>query len=493
MRRRHFLKLAASAAALPAARWFGPAPAAAACPGPKDPRYLFVVTAWGGASVHESFLPTLESEVSTPELARELACYPERQVAQPPGSELRCVKRLTGLRWLDVDYDLTTFLERHGQHLAVVTQTASSVVHLTAQHRAVTGAGINRGRTLMEALADQRGRGLLLPNIAMATDGFVQHGEDPDLPPEARAQLVSNPRFFPLLTDAIEHLSAGVPRDELRRARKTRRALEAASDFARDFANSPERKHYLRLQGDLVPRVEAADLTSRLVAVSPEVADPKLPAEELIRLLEHLPSFAQDELEAQAALAYLLVRYGITCSVTLGMDNRGVAGLGKMVSPPLAFDFAHSFHRSAQNHCWRRLMKVVDGLIGLLGSQPLDPADPARGSLWDKSVIYIATDFGRTKRRPVGAEEFPSGHHVNNGSLVISPLVRGGRVYGGVDHDRMMTYGFDPATGEPRPGWDDGRQAPAVQMNEGHVYSLVAGALGLEFEGRHAMKAALRC
>ena len=36
--------------------------------------------------------------------------------------------------------------------------------------------------------------------------------------------------------------------------------------------------------------------------------------------------------------------------------------------------------------------------------------------------------------------------------LVVSPLVNGGNVLGGVDPDTGMTYGFDPRTGEPERG-----------------------------------------
>ena len=63
-------------------------------------------------------------------------------------------------------------------------------------------------------------------------------------------------------------------------------------------------------------------------------------------------------------------------------------------------------------------------------------------------MIVIATEFGRDKERPEDAEEFPTGHHQNNGiAAVISPLANGGKVLGGIDPNTLLTYGYDPKTG----------------------------------------------
>ena len=53
-----------------------------------------------------------------------------------------------------------------------------------------------------------------------------------------------------------------------------------------------------------------------------------------------------------------------------------------------------------------------------------------------------------------GAEQFGTGHDLNDGALIISPLANGGRLLGGIDAETGTTYGFDPATGTP----DRGRQ-----------------------------------
>jgi uncharacterized protein (DUF1501 family) len=131
---------------------------------------------------------------------------------------------------------------------------------------------------------------------------------------------------------------------------------------------------------------------------------------------------------------------------------------------------------------WRRMMQVVDGLVTLLKEEDY-LGDAGLGPMWDRSLVYLATDFGRTKERPSGSLSFGTGHDLSNGNVLVSPLLRGGRVYGGVDPATVKTYGFDPTTGEPD---------PSRVMREGDVYSLVAQALGVDFEGRTDMSGLVR-
>lgn len=86
----------------------------------------------------------------------------------------------------------------------------------------------------------------------------------------------------------------------------------------------------------------------------------------------------------------------------------------------------------------------------------------------------MATEFGRTRRRPQGAMTFGSGHDLNNGSLIVSPMVNGGKVLGGVDPGTILTYGFDPESGRPEPGRN---------MTEAEIYSGIAQAMGVGFAG----------
>ena len=109
--------------------------------------------------------------------------------------------------------------------------------------------------------------------------------------------------------------------------------------------------------------------------------------------------------------------------------------------------------------------------------------DPSLGKMWDRSLIYVATEFGREQFRPPGAELWGAGHSLNNGTLLISPLLEGNRVFGGVDPHTCLTYGFDTRTGEPDVD---------VELKEGHVYSAIAQALGVDFPGRHDMSAIMR-
>ena len=60
---------------------------------PRDRKLLFVFCAQGGASIIDSFLPIVDSEVGDAELASTLNAYPESLVTQPSGSNIRYVAR----------------------------------------------------------------------------------------------------------------------------------------------------------------------------------------------------------------------------------------------------------------------------------------------------------------------------------------------------------------------------------------------------------------
>jgi len=145
-------------------------------------------------------------------------------------------------------------------------------------------------------------------------------------------------------------------------------------------------------------------------------------------------------------------------------------GEGGLVNTPISFDFSHQANREVQALMWDRVLRTADRLITLLKSEEFQDGE----SFWDHSMIYVATEFGRTRRRPSGAMTFGSGHDLNNGSLIISPFVNGGRVLGGVDPDTLLTYGFDPETGRPEPGRN---------MTEPEIYSGIAHALGIDTPG----------
>ncbi|MCX6129180.1 MAG: hypothetical protein NTX25_08990, partial [Proteobacteria bacterium] len=103
---------------------------------------------------------------------------------------------------------------------------------------------------------------------------------------------------------------------------------------------------------------------------------------------------------------------------------------------------------------------------------------PSKGKMWDRSMIYVATEFGRDKVASGG-----SGHHLNNGVLMISPMLQGNKIFGGVDTTTGLTYGFDPTSGAPNTG---------IVMKEKHHYSAMCHAMGINFEGRINMPALVR-
>jgi hypothetical protein len=446
-----------------------------------DPRFLFVVGASGGASIIDSFLPVVDSEVSSASLARSLVAYPAAAVAQPSGSNIRCVKNVGSGSIFTTDYDIEQFLTKHVNDMAVVTVENTSVNHVVAQKRAITGAGIDGGRTIQEAMAMRHGEAALIPNANMASGAYAEAGAA-DVPDRARAELIGSALTFPLTMDGIRGVDGAPARDKVALARARRGELEQASGFGARFEASALRRRYLQTQAEVQPALEGGDLITKLMMVqegmAPLAEHDLQSSPEAAALAAVFPRLLEDRLQVQAALAFLLARYGVSAAITLGPSfDPNFYSDGTIVDTPLAFDYSHNDHINAQQVMWARLCETLDGLITLLQGVEL-----GGGSMWDKSLIYVATDFGRTKTRPSGATAFGSGHDLNNGNLFLSPLLKGNRVYGGVDPDSCKTYGFDLATGEPDAG---------TVMREGHLYSLIACAMDIDFEGRHDMSALL--
>ncbi|MEM9454069.1 MAG: hypothetical protein AAGF11_07810 [Myxococcota bacterium] len=440
------------------------------------PRFLFVVAASGGANIVDGFWPVAQSEVSSAALADTLTVFPDAVIAQPAGSNLRCVTNLgiTGL--FTTDYDLNTFLTKYYQDMVVVPVENTSVNHAIAQKRAINGAGINRGRTLMEAMATVHDGGLL-PNCNLATGGFIEPGDDESLPARARAELIADPLTFAVGTHGTRGLP-GAPGEALvQRARAARAELEGASAHGQRYGHSALRQRLLDLQADTVPALEAADLITSLMIVPEELIDLApfglQPSPLLDELQAVFPRLLTDPLQMQAGLSFLLARYGVASAVTFGARFTPETSADGLEGTPLAFDFSHTDHVVAQNVMWGRMMNAVDGLITLLQGAPM-----GEGTMWDHSLVYVATDFGRTRQRPAGQGSFGTGHHLNNGALLVSPLLDGNRVWGGIDPDTLLTYGFDLRTGDPDPG---------ILLREGHIYSLVCQAMGVSFDGQHDM------
>ena len=451
-----------------------------------EPRFLIVLGATGGASIIDSVMAIRESESAN---ASTLDCFPDALVQNIDNSPFRAVD-LSGESTNLLNTPFTTnqaaFVRKHHADMMVATWTRTSVVHSVGQRRAVTGNEAWRGRTIQEVAAMTHGANAALPNVHLAMDtNYTERGGDNTLPSYSYGEPVPNPVLWPLALDGMRGTAHPVDRDLLARARALRdTTLDPLSRFNRAFGNSPHIRHWEALRGDRQAALEAADLITKLMLV-PDSAETPLaahgletsPTGQLVR--ERLPNYATDPLEAQAALAFLMFKYRVSVSVTLGpnfdlviADGEGDGSLpaGSLTNPPIGFDLSHFEHRTTQAFMWERIMRVADSLIELLKSEELSDGV----SMWDRTLLYVASDFGRVKTRPANAEQFGTPHHVNNGVILLSPLVKGNTLLGGVDADTGLTYGFDPVTGAPDPGRN---------MTEAEIYAGIVQALGVDTSG----------
>ncbi len=450
-----------------------------------ETKFLFVITATGGGNIIDSFLPILESESGN----ANLNTYSAAQIFQPNGSNIRCVRkldnRLGSLPIGSTADGMVDLLSNHYQDMAVLCHEVSSVNHEVAQRRAITGDNVNGNKTIMEAVAEKYGSQLMLPNCNMATAGYTFTGGSKSLASYALSQKITDPVLFPFATHSSKGLKNLPNESMISHARSIREKMEASSAYMQRFSKADLIKKYLELRGS-VKAIEEANLIDKLIIVpnAPSAAPIEeyglKTSESFNELLQYFPNMLSDELQSQAALGFLLAKHNVSSSITIGLNfNIELQGT-RLLSPPLAFDYSHTDHRAAQNSMWARISSVADGLIRLLKNTDYKD-NPALGKLWDRSLVYIASDFGRDKEIP---QSGGSGHHVNNGSVLISPLLNGNRVYGGVNTQNGITDGFDPSTGT--------RTVNSNALREEHVYSTIAQAMGVSFSKRTDMKAVVK-
>ena len=478
-RRRILQLLAASGAALAAGPMGSPAAHAnevslRTVPA-RDRKLLFILGAWGGASIIDGFMPVAEGQVGDLLLAQTLNVFPDAQLVTPAQSALRVPRPLEDYGiYAKPAYSLESFVKAHGADIAVIAHEVSSVNHAVAQQRSLNGAGINRGRTLMEAMALRYGGGMVLPNCNMASDGYTRHGADLTLPAEARHELIAAPLLFATGTHGYRGVAGAPDADALERARTVRQSLEERSIFGRTFADDARRQKLLYARNKIAPELERAAVFDKLLLIDPAKVDAKYGVKVdplALKLRGLLPELETDRAQAQLALGFLLAYHGLSASVTMGYSQDAyVSPSGAVLGAPIAFDFSHNSHRQAQGLMWGRTVGLLDILITLLKTHDY-MGDPALGKMWDRSLVYVATEFGRDKKRPFLAGSWGTGHDLNNGSVLISPLLKGNAVYGGVDPRTCLTYGFDPATGAP---------TPDKVMGESDVYGIIAHALDLD-------------
>lgn len=450
-------------------------------------KLLFVITATGGGSVMDAFLPALRQS-GTPST---LNAYSAGELEQGVG-DLRAPKDIDfrlGGGPVGPRYSMIDFLRRHGSDTAVITQQLTSVNHLVAAERSLNGNNANNMRTITEAVAERYGAGQLFANLSMAIAGYSIEGRDPTLQSYAKPIGVGDASLFSLSTHGHAGVANAPEPSLIERARMVRSKAEALSPFARRFGSAGTVQNYIN-DRNRMSAIESANLIKKLMLLDEARTGVPLSryglesSDEIGMLRDAFPGLDYDAFHSQAALGFLLAKYGFSSAVTLGLQDSVLLNRTdgfSVDSLPLAFDFSHNNHRGSQNTMWRRLFQVAAGLIDLLKATDF-MGDPALGKLWDRSLIYVATEFGRSKHteRP---ESRGSGHDLNNGNIIISPLIRGGRVYGGIDPMTGLTYGFDPLTGIAD---------PQRTMAEKDVYSLIAQAMGIDFAGRVDMQGLVR-
>lgn len=457
----------------------------------EKPRVLIVIGGTGGASIIDAMLAIRHGESAN---APTLNCFPDGEVVDIADSPFRAVElsqatlQTAGFVSIPLTFDPSTMrnvIDRRKNDMLVATMTGTSVNHVVAQKRALTGNAAWNGRTLQEAVAERWGDGMLLPNVNMAWGGYQESGTDSTLSAYAqREPLAAHPVFWTFST----HGSKGIkdlPSPSLIEAARNLRndALDPASPTYTQRIRSEKVLRWMDQRGAGLAAIEDADLITKL-QFAPNQPGPiplaeyglaESPDGPAIRSV--FPNWLDDPLEAQAALAFLLVKNGLSASVTISPTfNPVLVNGGSIVNPPLSFDYSHQNHRYAQAAMWARVMSVADRLIGLLQGE----IDGDGESLWSRSMIYVATDFGRTRPRPTNMERpegdpvFGSGHDLNNGVVVFSPLVQGNTLLGGVDPNSGMTYGFDRTTGAAR---------PTETMTEPDIFAGLLQALDVDTSG----------
>lgn len=444
------------------------------------PKFLIVIGAAGGASIIDSLLAVRASESSN---ASTLNVYADAQVQSVAGSPFRAVKfdsSALGAIPVGVHTDQLAFVNKYKNQMLVATSVGTSVNHVIAQKRSLTGNAAWRGRTLQEAVALQWGQGMPIPNVNMGTSGYTERGTDDSLPANVYGEIVANPSLWPIGLDGTRGILNAPPKSVADLARATRRQLEQESVFGQTFSQAGTLQRWNEQRDVGQPALETRDLITQL-NVLPDFP-PQVPLTQYglgtspdgAKVRAVFPDYFTDPVQGQAALAFLLIKNKVSASVTIGPDfNVVVGGPTGIANPPLAFDFSHNDHRAAQAFMWARIMGIVDKLIGLLQSEVFDATTGE--TFWDRTMVYVATDFGRTKTRPTNATSFGSGHDLNNGFLMLSPMVKGNTILGGIDPNTALTYGFDARTGVAVPG--------KMTSNEPDIYSGVLTAMGADLTG----------
>ena len=463
-RRKALASVAAATGAAATLAGFGPKrllgakdPGLAYAAGGTDKRFLITVGLTGGASIIDSLLGVREEESANGAL---INAFPAGQINDV--GPFSCVDlSAAGLNLIGTpaNFNHGQFAQAHLADLMVTTVQNTSVNHVLAQKRAINGNAAWGGRTLQEMVALTYGADCPVPNANMASFGFLEPGADTSMPAYVYPESIGNPRFWSLGLDPIRGLRNAPDSQIIELAAKLRsERLDPESVFWKTFRKSKAIQKWMQQRGATRDQIRTLDLITKLTIIpdrSPEFPLAEYGLEQTPdgqKILEAFPLLEQDSLHAQAALGYLLIKYGVSVSVTLspGFNPEffDVPGGGTfLTTPPLAYDFSHGAHRITQNFMWGRAFDVCDKMITLLKQ---DEFEDTGESLYDRALFYGATDFGRTKLRAAPVN-FGTGHDLNNGAFMVCAKGKAG-LYGGVNPDTAMTYGFNLQTGAPDPG-----------------------------------------
>lgn len=471
MERRSFLKkscalgltsLGMSAGFDPIQRMLSSSQAFGASPAP---RYLFTICTTGGASVVDSFLAQASGPVAYANLTKPgngvFSAVPVLQ------------NSIQGAIPLGNGYSSGTFITKHGSDMVVMTCEVSSVNHLIAAKRAMTGDNVFGGKTIAEALAMAYGEKFPLANLLLAGGGYGAEGDDRLLPGFARGQAVADPLMFAFATHGFKGLNQPLTKEDVNALRLLRSQMESAAPLMALAPKSPLVQSYLENRNRVVSMLENGDTITKMMLRDPATSNLQAYGLQISQDFELVRSkftnMAADPFEARLALGFLAVKNKLSVSVTIAPNQAPLISAQGTPNAPIAFDWSHVDHRGAQNSMWSYVLKGTDSLIDLLKATD-DPNAQDGSKMWDRSVIYLATEFGRDKIATGG-----SGHHLNNGVVMLSPLLKGGRIFGGVDPATGLTFGFDGKTGEP---------ARNLWMSEKDIFSALSMALGIKFQGQ---------
>jgi hypothetical protein len=173
----------------------------------KNPRFLIVLSSFGGANQVDAFLSRRESEVPN---AKVLNAYPDDMV-QTIG-EFRAIDMKgpsIGAIPAAFTANQSNFVRKHQNDMMVVTHTGTSVNHFVAQQRSINGNAAWHGRTLQEAVALTYGAGYPIPNVHLVNGtGFTERGTDNTLPAYVYGERAPTPNLWPLSLDGYRGIAS---------------------------------------------------------------------------------------------------------------------------------------------------------------------------------------------------------------------------------------------------------------------------------------------